>query len=624
MYADVIPLLRLPNELGAFTYRVPDVMTNIVYRGTFVRIPFRGKKNWGIVFRLSNTPGTTPLSRIRDILAVREDAALTEQELVLIEQTAATFRHSVATTARMFLPQVPVREIAHQSILSHLKRLRINQVSEWARRTLERNGDTIIIPHSHAQRLDAIRDLAACVVRAGKSALIITPHRSWFARIQETLAPVVPTTTFDLALATGAIWRAFVRTRHAPVAIIGTRAAAILAPPNLGAIIIDEAHDDDLKSWDASPRYDARTLTAATARMLRIPRILLSPAPRVVDWTPEAQRLDLGVPGVSSPSGIIDLRAHWSSGGRGLVTDDLIEALTACLDDRRVAIVLHNRRGIAARIICLDCHFTLTCTACGAPITEHPDGGRCARCVSSHIPITTCPACRSLQLTGRGEGTVALVRDIQRTLPHTRIARIDRDNPSGIPHDTNVIVCSERFTDALAPTFDRPIGLIAIAHAERLVRGDDYRSTERLLQTLCTTAMWARTWNARFLIQTSDPGALVIRIVTERAPLHTFYRAELEERSVLSYPPATRLISYTTSSREAVSEYAEFQSLLKSEFPAILVQIDGPMKTQRLGSAPMNRVIIRLVGNIDDSALAEITQRIPSTWNIDVDPIDLT
>jgi primosomal protein N' (replication factor Y) len=310
----------------------------------------------------------------------------------------------------------------------------------------------------------------------------------------------------------------------------------------------------------------------------------------------------------------VDLRQHWRSGERGFITAEARVAIDRALASDQVAIILHNRRGLAARIVCVDCGMTISCAACDAPYTEHPEGLRCHRCGGT-IPVpTVCPACRSPRLSSRGMGTAGIASALAHAYPNVPVARVDRDTPEPPPASARIIVGTERFLHSIAPSLTRAVGAIIVIDAARFVRSDDYRATERLFQALRNVLAWSRTWDARCVIQTT---AIDLPALTAlQHPIANFYRSELAEREALRYPPATRLIRCTMDGMSSLTPIRNHASVERIDGP--LLRRRGPHRTSDYAA------IIRLHGDASDRDVVSILRALPPGVRATVDPVSLT
>lgn len=619
MFADAVPLLRLPKGLGTFTYRVPTSLAPRVHRGAYVRIPFRKRQVWGIVTRThDHSPAGVRATAIRDIRALLPDLTLTDTEVRQIERLAMTTGDSLATVAYLLLPVPPARSVAAAPASAAVRASRIPPAA-WATDAASITGDTVAIFHTHPQRMDAIRAFTAAVLRRGRSVSVITPHRVEVDAMSRALADGKPPVTMGTAGGMHAAWQAALAARQPRTVSIATRVGAPFAPDTLGGIIVDLADADGHKQWDAEPRYDARGVTAAIAHELGIPRLLLSVAPRLEEWAHARRRIDLGQPPENGLD-IIDLTVTWRSGARGYLTDALVEAIRAAAEQRRGVVILHNRRGRAARLTCRDCHRTVNCPRCEQPLAEDARGLRCRTCAAHSEVPAACPSCESPLVIGHGIGTVRIAELLRERFPDLHIARVDRDDPAPPPRDANITIGSERFLASVAPQVIGPVGLVVILHAERFVRTDDFRADERLLQALRGARAWARTWSARLVVQTTNPDSPPIHALT--GPLTAFYRNELEVRRTIGFPPATRLIALDAPTSTDHRAIEDIRRLIERAARGTLRGLGEPTAV-RVGRQSRQRITLRLDPGVSDDILAAIAATVPPTWVVDPDPIDL-
>jgi primosomal protein N' len=66
--------------------------------------------------------------------------------------------------------------------------------------------------------------------------------------------------------------------------VIGARSAVLLPLPNVGLIVLDEAHDSSFKQETPAPRYHAQTVARLKAQQHRCVVVLGSATPDVSDW----------------------------------------------------------------------------------------------------------------------------------------------------------------------------------------------------------------------------------------------------------------------------------------------------------------------------------------------------
>jgi primosomal protein N' len=222
---------------------------------------------------------------------------------------------------------------------------------------------------------------------------------------------------------------------------------------------------------------------------------------------------------------------------------------------------------------------------------------------------------------GHGIGTAGIAEALHRMFPAMCIGRVDRDTPTLPSEAVDILVASERFTTSLAPTFTRPVGLVAVLHAERFVRGDEYRTDELLVQAIRNLLVWAQTWDAEAIVQTSAPDRLLWSALPTN--LAKFYRSDIEERTALGYPPATRYLRCDRIGADGERAGAALTHLIQSMKSAIVRSVDVPM-TVRIGTKLRTTILVRIAADATDQAIASLTAMIPPEWSIDVDPTTLT
>src|SRR4029079_6607530 len=116
--------------------------------------------------------------------------------------------------------------------------------------------------------------------------------------------------------------------------VVGTRLAGLAPLANPGVVIVDEEHDASYKS-DRTPRYQARDVALELGRLAGVPVILGSATPDVASvgraGAGEYEHFVLPdrVAGAPPKVEIVDLRAELAAGNKGLLSEPLVDALSA-------------------------------------------------------------------------------------------------------------------------------------------------------------------------------------------------------------------------------------------------------------------------------------------------------
>ncbi|HEX6434206.1 MAG TPA: primosomal protein N' [Gemmatimonadales bacterium] len=346
---------------------------------------------------------------------------------------------------------------------------------------------------------------------------------------------------------------------------VGARSAIFAPVTRLGLIVIDEEHEASYKNGE-TPRYHTVDVAAVRAR-LEGARLVLGSA------TPSLETLARSESGLSllrlpqriaartlPPVEMIDIRSAPRVEGTGPVpwSVALDSAITTTLARQEQALLLLNRRGYAAFLLCPDCGEVWQCPRCSISLTVHqsPAALRCHYCSHEEPLPFTCRVCANPVQQMRGVGTQQLERMLIERYPDARIARMDLDTTSTKWSHQRILASVERGdvdlligTQMIAKGLDFPnVTLVGVVDADTGLYLPDFRSAERTFQLLAQVAGRAGRGpkGGRVLVQTRHPThhALV------RAGQHDaegFLEEERRLRELPPYPPAVALVNLICS-----------------------------------------------------------------------------
>jgi primosomal protein N' (replication factor Y) len=346
---------------------------------------------------------------------------------------------------------------------------------------------------------------------------------------------------------------------------VGARSAIFAPVARLGLIVIDEEHEASYKNGE-TPRYHTRDVASVRAR-LEGARLLLGSATPALETLARSQsrltllRLPQRIAArVLPPVEIIDIRSAPRVEGTGPVAWSvaLDSAILATLARREQALLLLNRRGYAAFLLCPDCGEVWQCPRCSISLTVHqsPAALRCHYCSHEEPLPFTCRVCANPVQQMRGVGTQQLERVLIERYPDARIARMDLDTTSTKWSHQRILASVERGdidlligTQMIAKGLDFPnVTLVGVVDADTGLYLPDFRSAERTFQLLAQVAGRAGRGpkGGRVLVQTRHPThhALV------RAAHHDaegFLEEERQLRELPPYPPAVSLVNLICS-----------------------------------------------------------------------------
>jgi primosomal protein N' (replication factor Y) len=451
--------------------------------------------------------------------------------------------------------------------------------------------------------------------------------------------------------------------------VLGPRSALFAPLPNLGLLVLDEEHDESYKEQSLTPRYHARDVAIAYARLVRGVCILGSATPDL-ETTFQAERgriVRLQLPqrilghrarlqqqsdrlGVSShyhryeseadaadmpPVRIVDMRQELKAGNPSLFSRPLQQALRETLDARQQAILFLNRRGEATFVFCRDCGWVARCPRCAIPLTHHPGQGAllCHRCGYHRAAPTRCPECGGLRVRYFGAGTQRVQQELASLMPSARALRWDYDATRArgahevllahfTAHRADVLIG----TQMVAKGLDLPlVTLVGVVSADTGLYLPDFRAAERTFQLLTQVAGRAGRGllGGRVILQTYHPDHEAI-VAASRHDYEGFYRQELEHRRLLGYPPFQRLtrLVYRHPDPDRARREAERvgrlvrRGLERAGDPSDLIG-PAPCYFDRVRGESRWQIVLRA------SDPRPLIPPLPEGWIIDVDPVTL-
>ena len=430
--------------------------------------------------------------------------------------------------------------------------------------------------------------------------------------------------------------------------VVGTRSAIFVPLPNLGLIVVDEEHDHSLKQQEGL-RYSARDLAIVRARNRDIRIILGSATPtletlqhcRAGNFTHIALPTRAG--GARPPTiRLVDL-------GRVATTDGLSEPLAAAIErhlqsDGQVLLFL-NRRGFAPTLICASCGHMAECARCDSRMTVHARDRtlRCHHCGSSTALPESCSECGA-EVRPLGEGTERLEEALLPRFPNHRVRRIDSDSTQQKGAIEEALAAAEQGdadilvgTQMLSKGHHFPLlTLVGIVNADQGLFGTDFRSAERLAQSIVQVAGRAgrESRQGEVLIQTAFPEHPFWQSLIDGGYPQVAAQS-LAEREQLRWPPFTRLALIRSAAHRQpdalafLQRAAELIAVEPSEYLRVLGPVNAPMarKAGRYRAQLLIQSSDRKTLHARLATLRPVLEADPSArkvrWSIDVDPIEL-
>ncbi len=595
----------------AFDYLVPGEWASALRPGVRVAAPFGKRRLVGMVIRLqaaSRVPYLKTLLRALDPRPVLEPEAFRLARWLagyygcsLGEACATIVPSSLRLRAKQAQDECPAVASASPAAAPALTAQQ-TQAMAHLEAALRRGRPSTVLLHgvTGSGKTELYLRTIASALDAGRSAIVLVPEIALtpqtIDRFRERFGDEVVLWHSRLsARQRSTQWQRLLEGRSRIV--VGTRSAVFAPVMRLGVIVLDEEHDASYKQ-DQTPRYHAREVAIARARMSRAVVILGSATPSVESYYDAVRgrfrllELTERVQGRSLPRvEIVDMRQEWGRQRRaGLFSTRLALALRQVVDLNEQAILLLNRRGFARVVQCQTCGAAMSCSQCAVPFIYHASVQQlvCHYCNARRTIPETCPACHRGYLRLRGSGTERIESELHRLFPASGIGRMDTDTTrSRDSHRQLYDAIKTRQLDLLVGTqmvakgFDLPqVTLVGVVSADTALNLPDFRAGERTFDLLTQVAGRAGRGDrpGQVLIQTCCPQHYAIQAAS-RHDYQAFYRAEIAMRKRLKLPPFVHLIELTVqgSRAERVQATAEaLNSALASRARRVRMAILGP------------------------------------------------
>ncbi len=436
----------------------------------------------------------------------------------------------------------------------------------------------------------------AAALRAGRQTLVLLPEialtEPFLERFEKRFGTVPVNWHSGLRQSERRrAWRA-IASGQAKV-VVGARSALFLPYPELGLIIVDEAHEASFKQEDGV-HYHARDVAVMRGLIEGFPVILASATPAIET----RHQVELGryreikLParfgGAEMPEIIgVNLLTDPPERGRW-IAPPLVKAIDETIARGEQSLLFLNRRGYAPLTLCRHCGYRFQCPNCTAWMVEHRLTKRLACHHCGHVVPAPrfCPECKEEDsLVACGPGVERIADEVKALWPQARTAIVTSDtlwSPAKAAEfvkaveagDIDLIVGTQLVTKG----YHFPnLTLVGVIDADLGLEGGDLRASERTFQQIVQVSGRAGRGAkpGRVFIQTRMPEAGVIKALID-GDAERFYAAETENRRRAGAPPFGRFAAIIISSENA-EEAAETARLIGKSAPAIEgLRVYGP------------------------------------------------
>ncbi|CAO95168.1 primosomal protein N' [Erwinia tasmaniensis] len=445
-----------------------------------------------------------------------------------------------------------------------------------------------------------------------------------------------------------AVW---LRARSGETAIvIGTRSALFTPFARLGAIIIDEEHDNSYKQQEGW-RYHARDLAVFRARQENIPIVMGSATP-ALETLHNVQLGKYRQLNLSKRAGnatratqlLVDLKGVKLQGG---LSPMLIKKIGQHLKADNQVLLFLNRRGFSPTLLCHECGWIAECQRCDRYYTlhQHQRQLRCHHCDSQRPIPHQCPQCGSTHLVPVGLGTEQLELNLGELFPGVPLTRIDRDTTSRKGALEQQLAEVHRGgarllvgTQMLAKGHHFPdVTLVSLLDVDGALFSADFRSAERFAQLYTQVAGRAGRAGKQgeVVLQTHHPEHPLLHTLLHQG-YDAFASQALSERNSVFLPPFTSHALFRAEDHDnqqaslflqQLRNLLEASPLKDSSFwvmgpvPALQAKRGGRYRWQLLLQHPSRAHLQRLI-KTSLPLIGTLPQSRKVKWTLDIDPTE--
>ena len=405
--------------------------------------------------------------------------------------------------------------------------------------------------------------------------------------------------------------------------VAGARSCLFLPLPELGAIIVDEEHDDSYKS-SQRPRYHARDLAIVIGKEKKIPVILGSATPSVTSYE-KFPRFRLKGQYFEAQKRFTLIRSPEET-----PTDMSLHALRENFRNNKQAIIFSPTRANFKYLVCKSCGKTVECPYCSVGMSLHLDKNliKCHYCTYAEPIPKQCPSCKENTLTTQRTGTEEIVRWLNEMLPDARVEKFDRDSVGSNKRLKEMLnAFNKKEIDVLVGTQMlskghnyHEVNLALILGIDYILHTADFKAPERTISLIFQIAGRAgRKEDANVLIQSINSEYIEQYL----SDYELFIKDELQNRRDL-YPPYTKLarvlFSHGNDQRTQDAMHEMKQKL--ERFKDVEVVGAGRCAVEKIANKYRYQILLR---STSSKALLTALQKSRNAMaEIDIDPVQFS
>ena len=642
-----------------FTYKSKDV----IKKGKRVIVPFGSKSIVGIVVKKIAKPKS--LKGLKEIISIADEHSCFSGSIFeAITWASDYYHHPIGEVFFSFMPTLLRKQ--NDKIIIDLDdntEYKLNEDDKKLKLTKEQNinlsklnkvekfSPSLIYGVTGSGKTEIYLQLAEKFILQNKSILILVPEINLIPQLEKRFKDRFngDIGVYHSRQTPNQRLKVWLRSKFGGIRIvIGTRSSVLMPLKNLGAIIIDEEHDQSYKQAEGF-KFSGRDLAIKRAQIENIPVFLGSATPSLQTLKlvkeKKFKKFDLlrRVDGKKPPKLIpLDISDSPLLGGIAIQTMSIIEA---AINKGEQVLIFLNRRGFAPLYECDNCGWVAKCSSCESNLVFHKSKNRliCHKCESVYGVNKTCPDCHSNEINTLGTGTERVEEVLRSTFKKVPIIRMDYDSTRLKGSIEAIYEKANKSKEAilvgtqmLSKGHDFPkVTLCVILNADGGLLSPEINAIEKISQQLIQVSGRAGRNNnlAKVIIQTRYPNDENLkqiktgdyRLVSEQC---------LKTNKALNMPPysTVAILRATSPIPESCYKFLDKANNLLNDkknvyiigpLPSIPLKVKGNTRNHLIiksdTRAYLNRVLNYLTYEI---------QTWPETkkvkWSYDIDPYDMS
>ena len=642
-----------------FTYKSKEV----IKKGKRVIVPFGSKSIVGIVVKKIAKPKS--LKGLKEIISIADEHSCFNGSIFeAITWASDYYHHPIGEVFFSFMPTLLRKQ--NDKIIIDLDdntEYKLNEKDKKLKLTKEQNinlsklnkvekfSPSLIYGVTGSGKTEIYLQLAEKFILQNKSILILVPEINLIPQLEKRFKDRFngDIGVYHSRQTPNQRLKIWLRSKFGGIRIvIGTRSSVLMPLKNLGAIIIDEEHDQSYKQAEGF-KFSGRDLAIKRAQIENIPVFLGSATPSLQTLKlvkeKKFKKFDLlrRVDGKKPPKLIpLDISDSPLLGGIAIETMSIIEA---AINKGEQVLIFLNRRGFAPLYECDNCGWVAKCSSCESNLVFHKSKNRliCHQCESVYGVNKTCPDCHSNEINTLGTGTERVEEVLRSTFKKVPIIRMDYDSTrlkgsiEAIYEKANT--SKEAIlvgTQMLSKGHDFPkVTLCVILNADGGLLSPEINAIEKISQQLIQVSGRAGRNNnlAKVIIQTRYPNDENLkqiktgdyRLVSEQC---------LKTNKALNMPPysTVAILRATSPSPESCYKFLDKANNLLNDkkninvtgpLPSIPLKIKGNTRNHLIIKSD-TRTYLNRVLNYLTYEIQTWTETKKVKWSYDIDPYDMS